>query len=260
MLEITNALRKTIKSLGDARHRRETGLFVAEGTKCVLDTMRAFDVRSLFATPSWIKAFGDQCGGLPVTEATKADLERMTQLSTAPQVIGLYRIPADEASALKNIFDESHGLVLALDRVQDPGNLGTIVRVADWMGVRHILASGDTVDVYNPKVVQSTMGSIARVKVHYVPDLPATLATLAAGGAEIYGTLLDDHATDLYTSSFTTPSVLVMGNEGQGISADVQRTLTKRIFIPPYPADAQTAESLNVAVATAIVLSHARHG
>ena len=252
-MELTNATRKIIKSLADAKNRREHGLFVAEGTKCVLDTVGAYRPEAVFATKKWIAEHGDKCGEQPVTEATLADMERMTQLTTAPQVIAVYRLP--EPPGLPT--DITAGLTVALDRVQDPGNLGTIIRVCDWMGVRNILASNDTVDVYNPKVVQATMGSIGRVSIHYT-DLAKTLKELAEKGVPVYGTLLDESAQNIYTAKLPQKAVLVMGNEGRGISDSVKEVLTDKLFIPPYPADSQTAESLNVAVATAIALAEFR--
>ena len=251
-MELTNATRKLIRSLSDGRHRRQSGLFVAEGTKCVVDTVGAFRPVAIFATADWIAANGDRCGDVAVTHATKADIERMTQLTTPPQVIAVYRLP--EPGALPDL---SGKLTVALDRIQDPGNLGTIIRVCDWMGVTDILASNDTVDVYNPKVVQATMGSIARVRVHYT-DLATALQAQAAAGAKVYGTLLDEHAQNIYTASLDPNSILVMGNEGRGISAPVRAVLTDTLFIPPYPAGRSTAESLNVAVATSIALAEFR--
>lgn len=144
-------------------------------------------------------------------------------------------------------------LCLALDGVQDPGNLGTIVRVADWFGIDTILCSHDTADIYNPKVVQATMGSIARVNVIYI-DLPVLFDKLPSG-FPVYGTLLD--GSDIYSSSLTTHGIIVMGNEGNGISKSVRDRVTNRLLIPSF-ASGDTAESLNVAIATAIVCSEFR--
>jgi TrmH family RNA methyltransferase len=147
----------------------------------------------------------------------------------------------------------NNSLVLALDRVQDPGNLGTIIRVADWMGVDTIIASRDTVDVFNPKVVQATMGAIARVKVHYV-DLPQFLSSLT--DIPIYGTFLD--GTNIYTTPLSPTGIVIMGNEGQGISPEVEKLVNAKILIPSYPPERPTSESLNVATATAITLAEFR--
>ncbi len=250
-MELTNALRKTVRSLSEAKHRRELGLFVAEGTKCVLDTIEAFECEMLIATRQWTESYAEACKGREVIVATRADFERMSNMSTPPQVMAVYRAP----HYALNLSELTGKLVLALDRLQDPGNLGTIVRLADWMGVHTILASVDTVDVWNPKVVQATMGSISRVKVHYV-DLAATLHELRGAGMEVYGTFLD--GTSLYGSKLSASGVIVMGNEGKGISDEVAQTVSRRLLIPTYPADAVSAESLNVATATAITVAEFR--
>lgn len=252
MTEITNALRKLVRSLGEAKSRREHGLFVAEGTKCVLDTAPHFSCRYLFATNKWAEAniANFQTGpGCEILQATTADLERMTQLSTAPQVIAVYETPDNSLCEADLNGDR---LTVALDRIQDPGNLGTIIRLCDWMGVTTILASHDTADVWSPKVVQSTMGAIARVRVVYC-DLAQTLT---GWPAPVYGTYL--HAPSIYTAPLSECGVIVFGNEGRGISEAVGRCVTDRLFIPSYPPERPTSESLNVATAAAITLSQFR--
>jgi len=174
-------------------------------------------------------------------------MERISAMKTPQGVVAVCRIPTRETPADLG----THSLVLALDDVQDPGNLGTIIRVADWFRVRTILASRNTVDAFNPKVVQATMGALARVEVHYV-DLADTLAKAAATGTPICGTLLDGE-------TLSRSGIVVMGNEGNGLSQQVRALLTHRLLIPPYPAsDADSVESLNVAMATGIVLSEFR--
>ncbi|MGM9852948.1 MAG: TrmH family RNA methyltransferase [Muribaculaceae bacterium] len=251
MQQVSNAIRKTVRSLAEAKHRRATGLFVAEGTKCILDTIGTFRTAMLIATPQWIAEHGTQgLSDYVLYEASRADLERMSTLSTPPQVIAVYNIP--EADTLP---DPSIELVVALDRVQDPGNLGTIIRVCDWMGVHSILASADTVDVWNPKVIQATMGSISRVRVIYT-DLPETLSDARSKGVPVYGTFLD--GADLYGTALSGNGIIVMGNEGRGIGDACAASVSHRLYIPPYPADSDTAESLNVSVATAIILAEFR--
>ena len=251
MSAVTNNIRKTVRSLAETKYRRRLGLFVAEGTKCVLDTAGAFETEMLLATPKWLES--NKVRGIEaarIYEASQADMERMTAFTAAPQVIAVYRIPAPvEIPAL------TEDLILALDRVQDPGNLGTIIRVCDWMGVHDILASTDTADVWNPKVIQATMGSVSRVRVHYC-DLPAILISAATAGTPVYGTFLD--GDDIYGTELTPGGIIVMGNEGNGIGASCARTITRRLLIPPYPAQASTAESLNVSIATAITLAEFR--
>lgn len=253
MPEITNSLRKLIKSLGDTKHRRKENLFVAEGSKCVRDTAGAFHCRHLFARREWLdenRAVIAKLNPDEIFQATNADLERMTQFSTAPSVIAVYEIPDDmEIGNIPDIYD---GLVVALDRIQDPGNLGTIIRLCDWMGVTTILASSDTTDVWAPKVIQSTMGAISRVRVIYC-NLPSELKRWKA---PVYGTYLN--APSIYTANLSASGVVVLGNEGQGISEAVGECVTERLLIPSFPPERPTSESLNVATAAAIVLSQFR--
>lgn len=238
-----------VASLGNARNRRVEGCFVAEGTKCVIDTWNAFECRYLFATVAWIEQYAKELPGANPIVVKRVDMERMSQLSTPSQVLAVYEMPQvklDESSLATN-------LVIALDRVQDPGNLGTIMRIADWFGITDIICSPDTVDVYNPKVVQATMGAISRVKVHYLdlvdlikrnPDIP------------VYGTFLDGR--NIYETSLTPHGIVVMGNEGQGISDEVGALIKRRLFIPSYPQERPTSESLNVGMATAITIAEFR--
>lgn len=249
MIELTNNLRKMVASLGNARNRREEGCFVAEGTKCVIDTWNAFECRYLFATAVWIEQYAKELQGANPIVVKRVDMERMSQLSTPSQVLAVYEMPQvklDESSLATN-------LMIALDRVQDPGNLGTIMRIADWFGITDIVCSPDSVDVYNPKVVQATMGAISRVKVHYLdlidlikrnPDIP------------VYGTFLDGR--NIYETSLTPHGIVVMGNEGQGISDEVGNIIKRRLFIPSYPQERPTSESLNVGMATAITIAEFR--
>ncbi len=246
---LTSAIIKTVASLDKASHRRREGLFMVEGTKAVADTIGHFDLHMLICTAAWEESHPALVDGLEVTRATARDLSRMSHMSTPPEVIAVYRLPvyAFEPRRLRG------GLVLALDTIQDPGNLGTIIRTADWMGVHDIIASRETVDCFSPKVVQATMGSIVRVKVHYC-DLPATLAALREGGMPVYGTVLG--GGDIYAADLRPEGVIVVGNEGRGISAEVLAQVTERVTIPSYPrGGAAHGESLNAAVATAIVLA-----
>lgn len=242
-----------MRSLGESKSRREHNLFVAEGTKCVSDTAGHFACRYLFAKNSWLEdnsATVTRLAADEVFQASSADLDRMSQLSTAPQVIAVYEIP--EQPVIDSIGNLADQLVVALDRIQDPGNLGTIIRLCDWMGVTTILASADTVDVWSPKVVQSTMGAIARVNVIYC-DLPKILNNWPS---IVYGTYL--HAPSIYTANLGASGVVIFGNEGQGISDAVGECVTQRLLIPSFPPERPTSESLNVATAAAITLSQFR--
>lgn len=251
-MELTASIRKEIARLAKAKYRRELGLFVAEGTKCVLDTLPYFACRYLFATGIWLDEHSTSLPqNIAVTVVKQSDIDRMSSFTTPQPVIAVYEIPEDSqlpASA-------ENELLIALDRVQDPGNLGTIIRLCDWFGVRHILASTDTADLYAPKVVQATMGAISRVKIHYC-DLVAELTRLGRL-MPVYGTFLN--GDNLYGCQLQrNRAVIVMGNEGNGISPQVSATVSHRLLIPSYPPDRLTSESLNVAMATAIMLAEFR--
>lgn len=250
---VTAAQRKFIASLRKASVRREEGLFVIEGTRSVLDTAACFEVVHLVATARWLEEHGGELpAGLPAPLSAKPDeVERMSALATPQGVMAVCRLPKPAPLTLP----EEGELMLALDRVQDPGNLGTIVRIADWFGIRRIVASTDTVDLFNPKVIQSTMGAVARVQVVYTP-LAAYLAEAAQAGVKVYGTFLD--GSDIYAAPLTRGGIVVMGNEGNGISPEVGTTVTERIKIPSFPPGETTVESLNVGMATAITVAEFR--
>lgn len=247
MPELTNRIRRLVASLDEAKSRRENGLFVAEGTKCVLDTIGHFRCRYFLATSPWLESHDVSVGEDIVYRASRADMERMSHFSTAPDVMAVYEIPAPPEMPRLD-----HGLFLALDRVQDPGNLGTIMRIADWFGINMILCSRDTVDLYNPKVIQATMGAVSRVRLIYT-DLPETLGKATV---PVYGTFLD--GDNIFASRLSADGIIVMGNEGSGISRDVEECVDVRLTIPPYPIDAVTSESLNVGMATSIVVAEFR--
>lgn len=248
-MEITNAFRKMVASLGSSKGRTTHGCFIAEGTKCVLDTWEHFKCRYLIATQQWIDESINRLGNVSPIVAKRADMERMSQLSTPSNVIAVYEIPK------KEIDEDSiaNGLTLLLDRVQDPGNLGTIMRVADWFGITQIICSKDTVDVYNPKVVQATMGAISRVSVNYC-DLSQFINSHAQ--LPIYGTFLD--GDNIYETRLTSNGLIIMGNEGQGISSQIEQLVTHKLLVPSFPIDRPTSESLNVGTATAVVLAEFR--
>ena len=242
---------KEIASLDGSKGRRRTGLFVAEGTKCVLDLAEAFTCRYLFITPEWREehsAILHRVDGADIYTCTPAMMRQLTRLTNTPPVIAAFILPAIEPE----LPNPERDLVLALDGVQDPGNLGTIIRTADWMGVRSMVVSLDTVDTFNPKTVQATMGALARVEVVAV-DLPKWLSEI---NAPVYGTFLDGR--NIYRCDLSSAGVVVMGNEGHGISNEVAALVSDRLFIPSFPPDEPTSESLNVATAAAITLSEFR--
>lgn len=250
-MELTNALRKTILSLDTVKGRRSTSLFMAEGTKCVLELIPFFNLNCLIATREWIDENKVTIDSDRLIITGRGEIKKISQLTTPRDVIAVFEIPMP----VDLPEDLSNRLVIALDRVQDPGNLGTIIRIADWFGISDIIASNDTADCFNPKVVQATMGAIGRVKIHYVESLADTLAMLS-GLMPVYGTFLDGE--NIFTSPLSPRGVIVMGNEGAGISDAVARAITSRLLIPPYPVGSDTVESLNVSMATAITVAEFR--
>lgn len=246
---ITKARIKLIKSLEQRKQRNLQHLFVAEGPKLVDELLATMQPYYIAALPEWwtqnrplVKSACEQ------DTITPEELQRASLLRTPQQVIALFPIPDYK-------FDTSiaqHELCLALDGVQDPGNIGTILRIADWFGIHNVICSEDTVDVYNPKAVQATMGALARVKVHYT-DLAALFRQC---NAPIYGTLLD--GDNIYEQELGRDGFIVMGNEGNGLSQTIREMVTHKLLIPNYPIGAKTTESLNVAIATSIVCSEFR--
>ena len=240
---------KFIQSLSRRKGRIESGCFLAEGNKLIEDTLHVFKCRMLVATHEWWQKHTAVQAELTV-EVTHDALARISQLTTPQDVLAVYEMPQHQLdeNSLKN------ELSLVLDTIQDPGNLGTIIRIADWMGIHNIICSPETADVYNPKVVQATMGALARVAVYYTP-LEAFLTRMSKE-MPIYGTFLDGE--NIYQKSLTNNGLIVMGNEGNGISDAIRPLISQRLYIPNYPQGAATSESLNVAVATAITCAEFR--
>lgn len=248
-MHLSKAQIKWVRSLQLKKNRDAEGVFVAEGEKCVNELRNAFEL-VLLATPE---------------NATSTEIEQMSSLRTPQGVIGVFKRRGERLSAPQKSADfpgppQARGerLVVALDGVQDPGNLGTIIRTCDWFGINDILCSHDTADCYNPKVVQATMGALARVRLHYV-DLPQVLAEIKAEGTPLYGTLLEGiNMYQPHAIADKQHGIIIMGNEGNGISPAIRQLITHPLLIPSYPADAITSESLNVGIATAIVLAEFR--
>ena len=232
-----NELRQ-VRSLAQKKFRDESGLFVVEGEKMVSEALASgFEVVSVYRR--------DEIG--------EEAMARLSMLSSPSPVLAVVRQPAPAA------FRPSKGLFLALDGIRDPGNLGTILRVADWFGVDGVVASPDTVELYNPKVVQATMGAIFRVP-FFRMDIAELCRKVVSGGGHVYGTFLDGE--NMYSKALDcgleAPSVIVIGNESNGISPAVAACVSDRLFIPPYPADDPGSESLNAAIATAITVAEFR--
>jgi len=250
-MQISKAKVKLISSLQDKKQRREYRLFTVEGTKSVMETLEHFKLHMLAASTEWYDNHED----LHISEelkysATHLQLKQMSTLSTAPDVIAVYTIP-DEA--LPDADSLKGKLTLLLDDIQDPGNLGTIVRCADWFGIKHIIASPHTVDIFNPKTVQATMGALGRVNVSYT-ELDKFIRTFPA--IPVVGMLLD--GDNIYNAPLPNEAFIVMGNEGNGITESVRNLISHGLLIPSYPPGDPTVESLNVAMATAITLSEFR--
>lgn len=239
---ISKNLTKLIRSLEIKKNRERNGLFVAEGPKTVGDLAAVSQPKIIVATEEWLDKH-DKEAATEYTVATDEELRKVSFLQHPQQVIGLFPIP-------QPTFDAgtcNKELCLALDKVQDPGNLGTIIRIADWFGISTILCNEGTADAFNPKVVQATMGSIARVNIFYT-DLAATLGSLP-GDTPIYATSLD--GGNLYSQELSPAGVIIMGNEGNGVSPEIMKTANRTLYIPSY-SKTDGIDSLNVAIATAV--------
>ncbi len=247
---LSKAVIKQIRALEQRKFRREQGRFIAESDKLVLDNLDTMKCLQLIATPAWWQAHPEAADKAPETYVEE-NLERVSLLQHPQNVMGVFQIPSYDlkpAALCRN-------LVLCLDTVQDPGNLGTVIRLCDWFGIRDIVCSRETADCYAPKVVQATMGAIARVRVHYT-DLASFFSAMQELGIPIYGTYLE--GDNLYRTDLAPVGVLVMGNEGNGISPALEPFITRKLNIPSYPAGLPTSESLNVGVATAIAVAEFR--
>lgn len=229
---LTNAEMKSIRSLREKKFRDELGLFTVEGEKSVAEALASsFEVVRV----------------LRAEDIGAAAMERISQCATPSPVLAVVRMPKEDMPA-----ELPGGLALALDSVRDPGNFGTILRIADWFGVSQVFASPDSVETFNPKTVQASMGSVFRVRVSRC-DIAALCAEFSSAGRRVYGTVLDGE--NIYSAQLAADGLVVMGNESNGISAEVARLLDSRLRIPSFGGG---AESLNVAVATAVTLSEFR--
>ena len=238
------------------KYRKAEGVFVAEGHKLVGDLLDVFECKYLAATSDWLSANAawverQRRSGVEVDEVTDEELKRASFQETPQQVLAVFKQLTYEVDVNEVARKQ---LCLVLDDVQNPGNLGTIVRLADWFGIEHIFCSKGCADIYNPKTVQATMGGIARVQVHEA-DLPELLSRLDKD-IPVYGTFLDGE--NMYGKELENRGLIVMGNEGKGVSKEVAAFVTERLYIPNYPEGRETSESLNVAIATAIVCAEFR--
>ncbi|WP_295181156.1 RNA methyltransferase [uncultured Christiangramia sp.] len=232
---------KLIKSLSQKKHRLREKLFIVEGIKGVKEFLRSdFELYALFGSCNL-----EEVNELDFFEANSTDLARISSLTTAPDYLAVFRMREDLPIA-------ENGLKVVLDGVRDPGNLGTIIRLCDWFGITDLICSRDTVDCFNSKVVQASMGSLSRVNIVYT-DLHEFISKKQS--FPIYGTLLE--GADIYQSALDSESFVIFGNEANGISSEIQKLVKQKISIPQYGKE-QNTESLNVATATAITLAEFR--
>jgi TrmH family RNA methyltransferase len=234
---------KLLTSLSQKKYRLKQKLFIAEGVKVVNELLKSsFEVETLFCTNDFYTDIYDE----QVVRISDGDLKKISNLKTPNKVLGLFRIP-DEKSLVNK------GLIIALDGVNDPGNLGTIIRLCDWFGVDELICSKDTVDCYNQKVVQASMGSLTRISICYL-DLEEYLTE-----TKLPTFIADMDGKNVYKTNLPKEGVLIMGNEANGVSVAIKKLITNKISIPRFGMTKET-ESLNVATATAVLLSEFRRG
>lgn len=248
MEELSKRKLALYSGLESKKQRLKSGLFAVEGTKSVSDTLGYYPLEALVIKkgvelPETILHFIPED---KICETSQQGMDKLSSLSTSPDMIAIYHLPECN---IKDFAQLPEDLYLMLDGVQDPGNLGTIIRTAHWFGIKRIFASKDTVDIYNPKTIQATMGSLPHVEVLYC-NLEEVVT--ANPSLPVYGLLLE--GKNIYKASLEGKGLIVMGNEGKGISPMLRRSVTFPLLIPPYDPDAH-GESLNVAIATAVTLS-----
>ena len=241
---LTNNQRKLIKSLADKKNRVETGLFLVEGEKSVAEVLESnFEIDFILTTTEFFDTYGEQIRNKSKEYeiVSQSKIEKVGTFATNDSALAVVK------QKINKVFDiKKDGVVLALDEIKDPGNLGTIIRIADWYGIENIVASKETVDFYNPKVITATKGSFTRVNIFYT-DLNDFLSKTKL---PVLGAFLNGE--NIHETKFPSGGILVMGNESNGISKEIEKLVTKKITIPSYGA----AESLNVAIATAVILDN----
>jgi TrmH family RNA methyltransferase len=255
---ISSSNSKLIRSLRQKKFRDQLRLYLVEGEKMVLELMEGSGsggsaIYRLFATGDWIGGHRESIrrSGVDATEATSVELRKVSNLVTPQRVMALVRIPETEIS-LKEL---ASSLVLGFESVRDPGNLGTIIRTADWFGIGHILCTPDSVDLYNPKVVQATMGSMARVSIGYM-DLEQLLRETPMQGKPVYGTF--PAGENIYEASLERHPLILFGNESRGLSSRYDPFIRIRLSIPSFAGMQAGSESLNLASSVAVVCSEIR--
>ncbi len=251
MKELSKTKLSLYSGLGSRKQRLRSGLFIVEGEKSVADTLADYSLETLIVKSGYEPSLF-QLSDIPEDKRyfiSASGMDKLSSLSTSSPVVAVYRLPAEALEKREGVGKLSESLYLMLDGIQDPGNLGTIIRTAHWFGIKKIFASRDTADVFNPKTIQSTMGSLAKVEVVYC-DLSRVIEENPS--LPVYGLLLD--GKNIYNAHLQEKGFIVMGNEGKGISGVIREKVTDPLLIPPYnPSD--HSESLNVAIATGITLA-----
>lgn len=237
-----------IRSLKDKKFRKQHKTFVAEGSKLIFDLIQNTQCKLLVLSEE-MKVNTSKFEVEEIIIATKSEIKKASHLATPPDAIAVFYQNINDYTKT----DYAHKLNLMLDEIQDPGNLGTIIRIADWFGIENVFCSHNTADIYNTKTVQATMGALSRVNVHYV-----NIADIIKQNpnSPIYGAFLN--GKNIYQESLSSEGFIVMGNEGKGISPEIEQLITNRLYIPNFSTNSNTSESLNVAVATAVVCSEFR--
>lgn len=241
---------KELAKYKQKKHRDEEGVFVAEGWKLIEELAKHFDCKALIVTDK-VKEPANRLKGTTAETASDEEMGRITLMKTPREAYAIFKRPDTSIDRI-----ETKGLTLALDGVQDPGNVGTIIRTADWFGIETVICTKDCAEPYGPKVVQATMGALSRVSVKETDNLSALLKDAARRGVSIYGTLLEGN--DITQEELSEDGVIVMGSEGNGLSSEVRECVSKKLRIENWPKGRETSESLNVAAATAIVCAEFR--
>lgn len=254
---ITKNQIKEIISLHHKKGRQEAGLFIVEGKKWVSEILNSeLSCIEIYSLPQWLeKNEGDIKVGIRVFEINEMELKKISTLTSPQEVLAILRIPENKA----DISELKTSLSLILDDISDPGNMGTIIRIADWFGIKNIICSEACVDAYNPKVVQASMGSIARIKLHYAPLLPFFKKNKEEWKIEVFAASMQGE--NLYQVKTSENGFILMGNESRGINPDYLEYINMAIHIPAYTLDegqGSHAESLNVAIATALICGEFR--
>ena len=248
---VSKSQRQFVRSLSQRKNRHDAGLFVAEGARIVQDLIRSSsEIKTIFGTSDWLaKNRSTIPSSVEVHQIDERELERLSELQSPYGALALVamRQTTFDIQAIRG------KLILGLEDIQDPGNLGAIIRLCDWFGIEHILANASTVDCYNAKVVQATTGSIARVNVYYRVDFAELVSQIAKADKRVYATTLEGE--NIYQANLERDALVLFGNEGNGLSADILKSCTHRLRIPSFNSGSFGAESLNVATAASIVCS-----